>query len=261
MSKNSALAGKTVLVTRPRSQAAELARMLSGRGARVIAAPAIRIANPTSWSRLDRALRQLQSYETLIFTSANSVARFFDRAEKILGRRPLRPRRLYAIGPQTAKALTHQGWRGIGVPDHYEGEALARRLGQVRGMRILIPRAKKARAVLPKLLRRRGAKVDVVEVYRTVGDEAGLKQIRQIVRQESADIVTFTSSSTVEHFMKAVSRAGARRFFRRAIAASIGPVTSSTLRGCGVRGMVEAKTYTSAGLVSAIVDAMRHGKH
>ena len=173
MNLKGALAGKTVLVTRPRGQASDLARMLRMHGARVITAPAIRIADPTSWSALDNAIGTLDSYDTLIFTSANGVSRFFDRAKKRLGRRPPRPRHLYAIGPQTAEVLKHYGWRGTGMPDRYEGEALARRLGNVRGRKILIPRAKKARDVLPRMLRSRGARVDVVEAYRTISDQSG----------------------------------------------------------------------------------------
>jgi len=258
--KKGALAGFTVLVTRPRSQATELVNGLRRSGGRVISAPAIRIANPSSWAGLEHALKRLESYDALIFTSANGVAQFFERAVKVLGRRPSRPRRLYAIGPQTAKALRRRGWHGIGVPDIHEGEALARKLGTVKGWKILIPRAKKARDVLPKLLRRRGATVDVVEAYRTIGDASGLGRIRRVVLQDSADVVTFTSSSTVEHFMMAISRAQARRFFGKTIAASIGPITSHTLRRYGVRRIVEAKAYTSTGLIRAIVKTLSNGK-
>ncbi len=261
MLKRKVLHGKTVLVTRPRTQAIGLVNLLRRHGAQVLTTPAIRITHPTSWSGLDRALKRHQIYDTIIFTSSNGVDGYFQRASKIFHKRPSQPHRIYAIGPQTAKSLRQHGWRGIGVPDQYEGKALANRLGQVRGHRILIPRAKKARDVLPRLLKRRGALVDVVEVYQTISDVAGLKQIRRAIEQNIADVVTFTSSSTVEHFMKAAPSSQTKNFFHRAIAASIGPITSTTLRDYGVSNILEAKTYTTKGLVHAILNAQLNGKH
>ncbi|MBI4385832.1 MAG: uroporphyrinogen-III synthase [Elusimicrobia bacterium] len=287
---SSPLHGKSVLITRPRRQSGELAGALRRHGARVIVAPAIRIRDPVSWKPLDRALRNLGAYDTIIFTSANGVDQFFKRAarfpaEPSAGKRGKRPhlgsapaRRLFAIGPATAKALGRHGWRGVGGPDTHEGAAFAnhvagrgicaRHRGQgsttssrgagrnksLSGRRILIPRARVARDVLPRILKRRGARVDVVEVYRTVADSLGRRRIRDVARRRAADIVTFTSSSTVEQFMKAAGSARtARRFFDHCVAASIGPVASRALRRCGVRRIVEARPFTTRGLVDAIL--------
>ena len=129
------LSGRTVLVTRPRRQAGELAELLRRYGARVLLTPTIRAVPPRSWRSLDRALKSLAKYDTIIFTSANGVENFFHRARKRLRRRPAKPQRLYAIGPGTARALAARGWRGARVPEIHEGSALARHLGKVRGRR------------------------------------------------------------------------------------------------------------------------------
>lgn len=253
------LEGSTILVTRPRRQAAELADRLRESGARVILAPAIRIASPGSWTPLDRALRGLDRYDALVFTSANGVDRFFSRARKILGRLPRRPRRLYAIGPGTALALKRRGWRGGLLPEAYEAKALADRLGDVRGWNILLPRARVARDILPSLLRRRGARVDVVEAYRTVPDRTGIRYIPRALKAGNLRAVTFTSASTVEHFLNAAGPALAGRLFREAYAASIGPITSMTLRRRGIRRIIQAGTFTCAGLVRALESRLGRG--
>ena len=245
------LRGATIFVTRPRRRAAELARRLRDLGARVVCTPLIRVAPPASWRRLDEALRSLEAYDAVVFTSANGVASFFDRAATVLRGRPRRPGRLYAIGPATARELARRGWRGVRVPERHEGAALARSLGAVAGRRILLPRAAVARELLPRALRRAGARVDVVHAYRTVSDLAGRRILARALRRGGADLVTFTSASTVEEFFASAGRAHARRFLRGR-AASIGPVTGRALRSRGAPPVVEARTSTAAGLAAAI---------
>src|SRR6185369_9521402 len=109
-----------IVVTRPKTQAAPLTSRLRELGAKVRAAPAIRIVDPHSWSGLDAALKRLDRYDAVIFTSANAVDRFFRRARHVLKTRLRPPRRLFAIGPATARALRTCGWRGVGIPDRYE---------------------------------------------------------------------------------------------------------------------------------------------
>ncbi len=246
------LTGLTVLVTRPRRQGAALARRLQAEGARTICAPAIKTIPPRSWGPLDTALGRLNSYDALVFTSVNGVESFLSRAAAVLGGRPSRPRRLYAIGPGTAKALADEGWRSAAVPAVHEGEALARHFGRIRGWRVLLPRAEKAREALPARLRSGGAAVHVVPAYRTVPDRAGTARLRRVVAAGTADWVTFTSASTVENFWKAAGGAAAGTFFRKARAASIGPITSAALRTRGVTPAVEAERFTASGLVRAL---------
>lgn len=250
------LSGRTVVVTRPRAQARTLERAVRKLGGRPVLAPVIRIANPSSWRPLDRALQDLDAFDVLVFTSANGVDRFFARAKRA-SRKPFRlPKRVFAIGPATAQALHGRGVRGVAVPDRFEGEALARHLlstlGRVRGLRILIPRARVARDVLPKILARAGAQVRVVEAYRTMPDAEGRRRLRRQLAGSSSPIVTFTSPSTVEQCVAAIGRRRARQVFRRAAAASIGPVTSRALRAAGIEPAVEARAYTVDGLARAL---------
>lgn len=225
-------------------------------GGRPVLAPAIRIAPPTSWGPLDKALRALKGYDAAVFTSANGVDFFFKRAGRVLKRKPRLPDKLFAIGPATASALRRRGFAGASLPDRFEGEALAkhllRRSGPVRGLRILIPRALAARDVLPRLLRKAGAEADVVEAYRTLADARGRERIKAFVRAGGSPVVTFTSPSTVRQFMAAVGERAARKFFRTAAAASIGPITSRELRAHGIRPAVEGKPYTVEGLARAM---------
>ena len=250
--------GQRIVVTRPRSQAIDLVARLRGLGAHVLAAPAIRLAPPASWVRLDGAIRKLDAYDAVIFTSANAVERFFARASRVLRRKPAQPPRLFAIGPRTARALAARGWTGAAVPDRFEGEALARRIRTRRGWRVLLPRAHRAREALPRALRRRGAKVDVVEAYRTLAHRAGLERIRRAVAAGGVSYMTFTSDSTVEHVVHALGGPRrARQILGNTTAASIGPITSAALRRYGIRKRIEAKKFTSEGLVRTIISHAR----
>ncbi|HAH05391.1 MAG TPA: hypothetical protein DCM05_02520 [Elusimicrobia bacterium] len=246
------LSGQTVLLTRPKRQSSGLARLLARLGARSVPVPLIRTRAPRSWKPLDAALRALESFDAVAFTSANGVEGFFQRARRVFKRTPRAPRRIYAIGPATAQALAGHGWRALSVPEDHEGGALARRMGKVKGMKILIPRAQTAREELPALLRKAGADVRIAPAYRTEPDPAGRRALR---RSSSADWVTFTSVSTVRAFFDALGETEARRFLSRARAAAIGPVTAAELRSRGVEPAAQARPSTSEGLAQALADA------
>ncbi|MFH2201854.1 MAG: inositol monophosphatase family protein [Elusimicrobiota bacterium] len=257
------LAGQSILLTRPRAQSARLAKLLRSQGARVRIAPLIKTAAPRSWRPADRALRRLEAFDILIFTSANGVGSFLSRAREVLrpaglaralGRRSLR---VYAIGPATARALAQRGIRGARIPNEHEGAALARSIRQVRGRRVLLPRAEVARADLPRILRALGASVTVAHCYRTVADPAGRRAVQALRRGGGVDWITFTSASTVDRFFQAAGPAGARALLARARAASIGPVTTAALKRRGAAPAVEAAPYTAEGLAAAIAARSR----
>ena len=236
------LHGRRVVVTRARSQASGLAATLRGLGADVIEAPAIRIeARPVE--------AELAGYDLVCFTSPNGVKLFFDAlAERGADARSLAGTQVAAIGPGTALELAARGIRADLVPDRSVAEALLEELGgfDVEGKRVLIPRAAEARDVLPDGLRERGADVDVVALYDTVGEPLEAA-VAEAVRE--ADYVTFTSSSTVTRFLDATGGAvpnGAR-------VVSIGPVTSATAREHGLEVHVEAERHDIDGLVEALV--------
>lgn len=241
------LSGKIIVVTRPKKQADGLVEKLRSAGADVIEAPLIRIAPPKSYGPLDGSLKRLESFDAVIFTSANAAEAFLKRSQKIGLGLPARPKRLFAIGPQTAQTLRRYGWAGARSPRTYRGEELAESLGRVKGWRILIPRAEIAREILPAALEKRGAKVILVDAYRTVADPIGLKVLKDFPLR-TIDAVIFTSTSTATRFVEGLGKSRCRRLFKIAAAASIGPITSAALSALGIKAVVQARRATANSL-------------
>ncbi len=255
------LRGRSIVVTRPREQARALVEVLREQGARVILAPAIELRPPRSMAPLDRALRRIASYDSIVFTSANGVTRFFARLQET-GRdiRDLKGIEILAIGPATAAAVEARGLRVAAVPDEYRAEGIVDLMGQrsLRGARVLLPRAAVARDLLVKELRRRGARVDVAPVYRTVPSRAGAGEIRSALRRGRLDLITFTSSSTVTSFARLFRGRDEARRIRRVPVAVIGPITAATARREGFRVALMPRAYTVPDLTRAIVRSLRN---
>jgi len=249
------LHGRRIVVTRARDQAAELVRALEQLGAEVLAEPVIRIEPVNDWEPLRQALSRLAEYRWLVFTSQNAVQVVCDRLPA-WGHtaRHFEHTRVAAIGPATARALAERGVHVALLPEGYIAESLVDALaadGDLRGARILVPRAEAARDALPEGLRALGAVVDVIPVYRTLPAlEDGAALARDILAGR-VDVITFTSSSTVHHFAQAVGADAARS--GRFAAAVIGPITAGTAREYGMRVEIEAAEFTAAGLVDALV--------
>jgi uroporphyrinogen III methyltransferase/synthase len=248
------LAGRRIAVTRPREQASGLVRALEALGAEVVAAPTIRIQPLPDLAALRAALAELPRYAWVIFTSQNAVDIVCDRLpEWGLSPRDLARAAVAAIGPATAAALQQRGVTPAVVPERFVAEAvvaaLARR-GALRGQRVLLPRAREARDALPAGLRDLGAVVDVVPVYETVRAAGDGGALAQDILAGRLDAITFTSSSTVRHFVDLVGAAAATS--GRFAAAVIGPVTAATARELGIGIAVEAEPYSVPGLVDAL---------
>jgi uroporphyrinogen III methyltransferase/synthase len=245
------LSGKRVVVTRARAQASGFAASLRELGAEVVQLPVIRVAPPEDAAPLREAVEAAGSFDWIVFTSANGVDRFFAAlAEAGRDARALGGVFLCAIGPATAEELAKHGIRADLVPDEFVAEAALQALaatGDLSGKRILVPRAAEAREVLPDGLRERGAEVVVVAAYRTVHDGSGADEVRRALDAGEVDWVTFTASSTVRSFVELVGTG-----VGRARVASIGPITSATVRELGMRVEVEAEEYTISGLLQAI---------
>lgn len=251
------LAGKRVLTTRARKQAGSLAALLRQQGASVVTIPCIEIRPPSDYRPLDAALRGLARADWLILTSVNGVEALFARARRLrIKPAELRRLKLAAIGPATKRALEERGLRVAVMPREYVAESVVRALrSQVRGKRVLLVRAKVARDVIPRELRRAGARVEVAEAYQTVVPKGTAGKLKAVLAgSRRPDVITFTSSSTVRNFMALVGR---RERLRGIHLASIGPVTSATLRELGLKPAIEAKEYTTAGMVKAIAAARR----
>jgi uroporphyrinogen III methyltransferase/synthase len=245
------LFGKRIVVTRARSQAASLSERLSAAGADVIEMPATRIERAEPGPLRD-ALGRISEYGWAIFTSQNAVQIFWDalRADA-RDARALAAVKIAAIGPATASALLDCGLAVDVAPDRFVADALLDELrlrGDVHGARVLYVAAEGARETLRDGLDDLGAVVDHVVAYRSVPDGAGAEQLRQRLLEDGADLVTFTSASSVNAFVAAVGADAATRV----PAASIGPITSEQARAAGLDVVVEAAESTMGGLVDAI---------
>src|SRR5580700_5560902 len=261
------LAGLRILVGRARHQASALSSGLRKLGAEVAEIPFIEIRKPRSYKPLDSALKNLKDCDWLILTSVNGVDALWERLHELgLTKKQLKHLKVAAIGPATKKAIEKRGIKVNVVPEEYVAESVVESLrDQVAGKRVLLARARVARDVIPRELRKLGAEVDVVEAYETVIPRSSLTRLRAILKNSNRrpDVITFTSSSTVRNFAnltgKNVRRGRPRPRkaspFHDVRFVSIGPVTSSTLRELGLPVDLEAKEYTIPGLINAIVSA------
>lgn len=252
------LFGRRILVTRAREQASGFMERLSQLGADCVEFPTIEVVPPESWAALDRAIGRLQGYHWLLFTSANGVKYFLKRL-KALGMdvRELKGLKIGAIGPKTAEAWEEIGIRPDLMPDEYRAEAVVesfRNLG-ADGLRILLPRAAKAREVLPEELKKLGAAIDVVPAYRTIKPDHDRGRVRELLEKGNVDMVTFTSSSTVSNFLEMfkADRSILNNWMKRVVVACIGPVTANTARKAGLDVHVIPREYTIEALTESIV--------
>ena len=248
------LAGKRILITRAREQSAEFSRLLSGLGAEVIEFPTIEIVPPRDWNELDHAIDQLESYDWLIFTSGNGVIYFWQRLIERGKNGPPSSSRICAIGPATARQLKERKIRVDYIPKEFIAEAILEGFEKmaIQGKRILLARARIARDILPKGLKQMGAEVDVVEAYRTVKPRGGPKRLRELLTKGNIDAITFTSSSTVNHFAELLKKEDMEKLLKGIAIACIGPVTSRTATQWGMTVEVEPKEYTIPALAGAL---------
>jgi uroporphyrinogen-III synthase len=274
--RDTSLAGIRILVGRARHQAGALSDQLRKAGAEVIEIPFIEIRRPKSFKPLDMALKNLAAYDWLILTSVNGVEAMWSRINQLKlkvgnavttkdksGALAPEGKRLYiaAIGPATEKAIEQRGAHVDVVPKEYVAESVVKSLkNKVKEKRVLLVRAKVARDVIPRELRKAGAQIDVVEAYETVVPRSSRARLRAALKNpgKRPHVVTFTSSSTVRNFVELLGPAQKAR--HKALAgirtASIGPVTSATLRELGLPVDISAKKFTIPGLVKAIIGAM-----
>jgi uroporphyrinogen-III synthase len=252
------LAGKRVLVTRAAHQAAKLSELLRELGAEPVEVPVLEIRPPESYDPLDAALRNLIDYDWLVFTSANTVHAFAERAhQQGIALSAAKLAQVAAIGSATAAAAEKIGLTVRLTPKAYVAESLAAALGpQISGERILLARAATARDVIPDALRAAGAHVDVVDAYRNVLPESAPQLLRAALATP-IHAATFTSSSSVTHLAEAAHKAGIPFPLSNVPAISIGPITSQTLRESGWSPAAEASESDIAGLVAAVAQFLR----
>ncbi len=250
-----ALQQKRILVTRAREQASELEQRLQALGAIPLAFPTIRIVPPTdNYAALDAALRQLASFDWAIFTSVNGVQHVWQRLQRLgIETQAWTPIRLAAIGPATAQAIEAQGLQVAVMPGRYVAEALVEAIPNPVGQRFLLPRADIARDALRTGLQDAGADVVEVPAYHTIRVNPTTADLAAL--DTGVDMLTFTSSSIVHHFLDQVGPERAQALAAHALVATIGPITADTARERGLRVDVVATEYTISGLVEAMIDA------
>ncbi|MDM8516252.1 uroporphyrinogen-III C-methyltransferase [Desulfobacterales bacterium HSG16] len=255
--ENRPLMSKRIVVTRAREQASDLVTKLSESGADCLECPTIRIVAPDSYDNLDQAIEKLSTYQWIVFTSVNGVKFFFNRVfKKGLDVRALHNVRTAAIGPATADKLREFGLNSDIIPESYRAESVIKAFEQeeVKGKKILLPRAKEARPILPEELGKMGADVDEIPCYKTEPAAGSADILLKELDQRCVDLVTFTSSSTVKNFHKILpaNEHERKRLMENVTIASIGPITSDTARELGFTVHVEAESYTIDGLCQAI---------
>jgi uroporphyrinogen III methyltransferase / synthase len=252
------LSGKRIVVTRTRKQAGALTAQLRALGADVFELPTIRIEPPTDLREFAELVQDAHVYDWIVFTSPNGVEAFFELFYKIYDdAREIGAAKIAAIGPATAQRVKDFHLHVDIQPPEFVAEAIVRefqRQGSVENLRILLARAEKARDVLPKELSRLGAIVDEGLAYRTEPETRDKTGARRRFLEEGADLITFTSSSTVENFL-----ALGLPWPARMQVASIGPVTSQTARDRGLKIDIEARRHDVEGLVEAIRDFFEKG--
>lgn len=252
------LLGKGVVVTRSREQASDLVRQLSDMGACTWEFPTIDVVPLADTTPVREAVGRLDCYDWLVFTSVNGVKYFWhEMAAMEKDARAFAGLKVAAIGPATAQALAERGIRADFVPDKYIAESVVEGLLalQIGGKKVLIPRAREAREVLPEELSRAGAQVEVLPVYETKLAAQDPDEIVAAIEEGEINYLTFTSSSTVDNFFQMVPAARIEPLRDKLKIACIGPITAATLEKHGFKPDIQPESYTIPALAKALADS------
>jgi len=253
---NFPLLGKKILVTRAEDQNTEIADQLRQYGATPILLPTIRIIPLENYSELDRSIKRLSTYDWLIFTSLNGVKYFLSRLEEIGGCiEKLGDAKIAAIGTKTGQILKAHGIKVDFIPGKYRAEGLidGMKKAGIKGKKVLIPRAESAREILPQELRKWGAEVDVIAVYKTIKPSYSAEYRKKFIKKGEIDVITFTSSSTVTNFVAIFSEQELGTLTSGSLVACIGPITQKTAEKKGIKTDIMPEEYTTRALIEAII--------
>lgn len=255
------ISGLRILITRAKEEGEEFRKILSEKGAKTIEFPMICFSSPKSWKKLDFAIKNIKDFDWIIFTSRNGVKFFFKRFFSLNKKYDLSlfdKIKFAVIGTGTKETLEKYGIRTDIVPEEFcaEGIVDAFRGISILGKRILIPRAKIARDILPIELKKMGAIVFVAPAYEVNPVSSGGEKIITLLKEKKIDWITFTSSSTVMNFLSLIGKRNLV-YLKGVRLASIGPVTSETLVKAGLSVSCEARIHTAEGLASAIIKKIK----
>lgn len=255
---NLPLANKTILVTRAKEQAKELSDLIEDKGGTAIEVPLLSFEATTDTEQVKRAIHTINDFEWLVFTSANGVRLFMEQYSKRFRHKPCC--RIAVVGEKTEMALNDFGLHADLVPKNYVAEALVEDLkGKIRkGDRILVARGNLGRPILIDELQAAGAEVTDLTVYKTVRDEQAYSALWQAFEDHKIDYVTFTSSSTVKHFVAAVDKLQLQK--HHPTIACIGPIAEETATRLGLTVDVVPNVYTIEGLIDEIISHVKGGR-
>jgi uroporphyrinogen III methyltransferase/synthase len=250
------LLGKRIIVTRARQQASDLVGQLSDLGAECLEYPTIRIIAPKDPEPLQQALKNLPTYDWIVFTSVNGVIHFFEHlfaAGKDV--RALSKMQTAAIGPATAEQLRKFGLYSDIVPEAYRAESVVEAFKEMnlKGKKVLLPRAREARPILPVELTKMGAQVDEIPAYETLKPTENAGDLTKQLEEKRVDLITFTSSSTVKNFKALLPPDSFQKLMQGVVIASIGPITTDTAKQLDFDVHISAEPFTIPGLVEAIL--------
>lgn len=247
------LFGHRILVTREHSRGFE---PLIELGAEVIEFPTIKVVPPADWSELDSAINRIESYDWIVFTSANGARYFFRRLMELQRDiRDLHGIRICSIGTKTALEVRRYGLRVDLIPDVFTAEGLIEAFGgegRIEGFKILMPRAEKARDVFPEMVRRLGGEIDIPVTYRTVKPEGHGRRLRRFLKEGKITIATFTSGATFTNFYEMMGD-DAEGLLRNVTIAAIGPVTKKTINEAGLMVHIMPDEATVEAMVNGII--------
>lgn len=251
------LFGKRVLITRSRNQASVLAEKIESLGGEPYEFPTIEIAEPDDFAPLDQAIAEIDSYDWLVLTSVNGVQSFMHRMQVLRKDiRRLGKAKIVAIGPKTREEIEKYGIFCEFMPEEFVAEAILEvfKGEEIKGKKVLLPRADIARKVLPDTLRSMGAEVNEATAYKTVIGEGNTEELVKLLEEKRIHVITFTSSSTVKNFVKKLGLDNLPRLLDGVTVASIGPITSASARELGLVVDVQAGKYTIDGLIQAVLE-------
>jgi uroporphyrinogen III methyltransferase/synthase len=259
--ENRPLFGQRIVVTRRTGQAGSFAERLTELGADVLEVPAIKITTPTEKDAIVDCLLELNSYDWLVFTSANGVTAFCDIFfRRFQDLRDIGGARIAAVGPATAAKLRELHLQVDLTPEEFTARKIAetfKKFQDIENVKMCLLRAEVANRDLPDALAEMGAIVDDIAIYKTVVETEDPAGAGERLLTDGADWVTFTSSSTVEHFHARFDLPKLMKKFPNLKLASIGPETSKAISALGLKPTLEAKEHTTDGLIAALLKAAK----
>ncbi len=252
------LYGKKIVVTRAQEQSPEFTELLEKEGAEVTEFPTIEIVPLKNYNELDDAIGNINKYNWLIFTSVNGVKFFFERIKYLKkDLRILSQLKICAVGQRTAHEIEERGLIVDYLPEEFKAEGIINgflKMGAIQNLKILLPRAKKAREILPEKLRELGAFIDVIPVYETILPETNTDDILKKIKNNEIDLFTFASASSVTNFVEIFKnkKIDIIELLKSCKIASIGPITTETAHKIGLKVDIEPEKYTIPFLINAI---------